>query len=217
MKIQELKVTRIGNSRGVRLPSSALKKYSVSGAVIMEERLEGILLRPAGPAVEKLSWEETAREMAAAAEDWSEWDAVDSDGLEDVPWRPSPRGRIGEKKAKYGIGPHTRKKAVKRYEVRWAALGPARGPAIAKTRPVVVVSPDELNARLQTVTVCPLTSQLHPAWRCRLPVRVRDVQGEVAVDQIRTIGKNRLGKKIGALSGDEASLLRRLITEMYGE
>ncbi len=220
MKTQELKVTRIGNSRGVRLPSSSLKKYAVGGEVIMEERLEGILLRPAGPAVEKLSWEETAREMASAAEDWSEWDGVDADGLEDVPWVQAPRGprgRIGERKAKYGVGPRTRKVDVKRYEVHWAALGISRGAEMSKTRPVVVVSPDELNARLRTVTVCPLTSRLHPSWRCRMPVRLKGVEGEIAVDQIRTIGKNRLRGKIGALSGEEASLLRRLITEMYGE
>ncbi len=47
----------------------------------MEERSDGILLRPVAPAQPKLTWDETAREMAAAAEDWSEWDAVAADGL----------------------------------------------------------------------------------------------------------------------------------------
>ena len=88
---------------------------------------------------------------------------------------------------------------------------------MAKTRPVVIVSLDVLNARLQTVTVCPLTSQLHPTWRTRLGVRVARKHVEIAVDQIRTISKARLGKKLGALSGPDASQLRRLINEMYGE
>ncbi len=88
---------------------------------------------------------------------------------------------------------------------------------MAKTRPVVIVSLDALNARLQTVTVCPLTSQLHPAWRTRLAVRVARKSAEVAVDQIRTISKSRLGKKLGTLAAADASQLRRLITEMYGE
>ena len=88
---------------------------------------------------------------------------------------------------------------------------------MAKTRPVVVVSLDVLNERLQTVTVCPLTSQLHPTWRSRLAVRVARKRAEVAVDQIRTISKERLGRKLGALSATDASSLRRLITEMYGE
>jgi mRNA interferase MazF len=106
---------------------------------------------------------------------------------------------------------------VKRYEVRWADLDPTRGSEMARTRPVVIVSLDVLNARLQTVTVCPLTTQLHPTWRTRVTVRVAKRQAEIAVDQIRTIGKARLGKKLGALTPADASALRRLITEMYGE
>jgi mRNA interferase MazF len=87
---------------------------------------------------------------------------------------------------------------VKRYEVRWADLDPTQGSEMAKTRPVVIVSLDVLNARLQTVTVCPLTTQLHPTWRTRLAVRVAKRQAEIAVDQIRTISKARLGKKLGS-------------------
>ena len=106
---------------------------------------------------------------------------------------------------------------MKRYEMRWASLDPSQGAEMAKTRPVVIVSLDELNARLQTVTVCPLTSQLHPSWRSRLRVRCGRQAAEIAVDQIRTISKSRLAGKIGTLSDDEAATLRRLITEMYGE
>ncbi len=106
---------------------------------------------------------------------------------------------------------------MKRYEIRWAQLDPTKGAEMAKTRPVVVVSLDALNARLQTVTVCPLTSQLHGAWRTRLEVRVAGKRAEIAVDQIRTVSKARLGSKMGALTPAEAGSLRRLITEMYGE
>ena len=106
---------------------------------------------------------------------------------------------------------------MKRYDIRWANLDPVRGSERSKTRPVVVVSLDELNAGLKTVTICPLTTQLHPAWRTRLPCRVGGRQAEVAVDQIRTVSKSRLGAKAGRLSPDEAQALRRVITEMYGE
>ena len=106
---------------------------------------------------------------------------------------------------------------MRRYEIRWARLDPGRGAEMAKTRPVVIVSLDALNERLQTVTVCPLTTQLHPAWRTRLSLRVRRRDVEIAVDQIRTISKSRLGKKLATLSEKEAGALRRLITEMYGE
>ena len=88
---------------------------------------------------------------------------------------------------------------------------------MAKTRPVVIVSLDALNERLQTITVCPLTSQLHPTWRTRLGVRIGKRSAEIAVDQIRTISKSRLGQKMGSLSQRDAGALRRLITEMYGE
>lgn len=82
----ELKVARIGNSRGVRLPAAVIERYGIGSRVVMEERSDGILLRPVGNSVEKLSWEETACEMAAAAEDWSDWDEVVGDGLADLPW-----------------------------------------------------------------------------------------------------------------------------------
>ena len=106
---------------------------------------------------------------------------------------------------------------MKRYEIRWTALDPTEGAEMAKTRPAVIVSLDALNRRLQTVTVCPLTSELHPTWRSRLQVRCGGRPADVAVDQIRTVSKIRLGDKIGSLRKDEAAALRRVITEMYGE
>ena len=87
---------------------------------------------------------------------------------------------------------------------------------MAKTRPAVIVSLDVLNERLPTVTVCPLTSELHPTWRSRVQVRCAGRPAEIAVDQIRTVSKLRLGEKLGALRKNEAAALRRLITEMYG-
>lgn len=87
---------------------------------------------------------------------------------------------------------------------------------MAKTRPAVIVSLDSLNRVLETVTVCPLTSRIHPAWRSRVQVKCSGKPAEIAVDQIRTISKRRMGAKIGALREDEADILRRVITEMYG-
>jgi mRNA interferase MazF len=86
-----------------------------------------------------------------------------------------------------------------------------------KTRPVVIVSLDVLNERLRTVTICPVTSALHPGWRTRLSIHLGKRDAEIAVDQIRTVSKIRLGRKLGVLSAKEAAALRRLIVEMYGE
>ncbi len=104
---------------------------------------------------------------------------------------------------------------MKRYEVRWANLDPVEGSEMAKTRPVVIVSLNVLNQRLQTVTVCPLTSQLHPTWRTRLQVKVARKKAGIAADQIRTISKSRLGDVLGELSTNDAAALRQLLREMY--
>ena len=106
---------------------------------------------------------------------------------------------------------------MKRYEIRWTSFDPTHGAEMAKTRPAVIVSLDVLNQRLQTVTVCPLTSEIHPTWRSRLQVRCGGLPAEVAVDQIRTVSKARLGQKVGSLTRNEAAALRRVLTEMYGE
>ncbi len=106
---------------------------------------------------------------------------------------------------------------MKRYEIRWVSLDPTRGAEMAKTRPAVIVSLDVLNRQLQTVTVCPLTSHLRPTWRSRVQVRCGGRPVEIAVDQIRTVSKARLGDKIASLTKNETAALRRVITEMYGE
>jgi mRNA interferase MazF len=106
---------------------------------------------------------------------------------------------------------------VDRYAIYLADLDPTRGREIAKTRPVVVVSIDEMNRHLDTVVICPLTTKLHPRWRSRVQVVCAGRRAEVAVDQIRTISKERLGKELDVLDAPAAAKLRRLISEMYGE
>jgi mRNA interferase MazF len=105
----------------------------------------------------------------------------------------------------------------KRYDVHWVELDPARGSELRKTRPAVIVSLDVLNRALETVVVCPLTSQLHPDWRARLGIKIACKRAEIAADQIRTVSKSRLGKKLGLLSARDAAALRRLLGEMYAE
>ena len=66
MKTTVLKVSRIGNSRGIRLPAGMLRKYHIGDTVIAEEKVHEIVLRPAPAKTQKVSWEQTYREMAAA-------------------------------------------------------------------------------------------------------------------------------------------------------
>lgn len=106
----ELKITRIGNSRGVRIPATTLERYEIGESVVMEERSDGILLRPVGNAAPKLSWSETATAMAAAAEDWSEWDVTVADGLDAAPWSPARARRVAEPKPEYKAPRRPRKR-----------------------------------------------------------------------------------------------------------
>jgi mRNA interferase MazF len=106
---------------------------------------------------------------------------------------------------------------VKRYTIYLANLDPTVGSEIKKTRPVVIVSDDAMNKYLDTVVACPLTTQLHPEWRSRIQTTCEGKAAEIAVDQIRTISKLRLIKKLDKLPQTDIVLLRQLITEMYGE
>ena len=106
---------------------------------------------------------------------------------------------------------------IKRYEIYFADLNPTVGSEIKKVRPVVIISQDEMNKYLETVVICPLTSALHPQWRTRIQIKCAKKNAEIAVDQIRTISKKRLKKKVDQLSDNNAAQLRRLITDMYGE
>lgn len=106
---------------------------------------------------------------------------------------------------------------IKRYEIYFADLNPTIGSEIQKIRPVVIISQDEMNKYLDTVVICPLTSKLHPKWRTRLQIKCAKKNAEIAVDQIRTISKQRLKNKIDKLSPNKSAQLRKLITDMYGE
>lgn len=105
----------------------------------------------------------------------------------------------------------------RRYEIYVADLNPTLGSEIRKVRPVVIVSRDEMNRFLDTVVVCPLTTRLHPRWRGRLQVRCAGEDAEIAVDQIRTVSKQRLGRRIDRLSVGDAAQVRRIIGEMYAQ
>jgi antitoxin MazE len=85
-----LKLVRVGNSRGVRLPKGLIDKYAIKDSLIAEEREDGLLLRASQD--KRLSWAETFKEMAHEDEDWSDLDATVGDGLKPNDW-PQPKRR----------------------------------------------------------------------------------------------------------------------------
>jgi antitoxin MazE len=109
MKTLTLKLARIGNSRGIRLPADLIRRHGLDDGVVVEDRGDSLVLRPKAKPV-KLSWEETYKEMAASDEDWSEWDCTLADGLEDIPWEPQPAS-LNEPAAEYSA---ERKKKAKK-------------------------------------------------------------------------------------------------------
>ena len=102
---------------------------------------------------------------------------------------------------------------VNRLEVWLVNLDPTIGSEIRKTRPAVIVSPDELNEHLATVIVVPLTTGRSYPFRMKTKVRGKD--GVAAIDQLRTVDKQRLVKKIDVLSQHDGESLLKSLGELF--
>ena len=103
---------------------------------------------------------------------------------------------------------------VNRFEVHLVALDPAHGSEIKKTRPCLVVSPDEMNRHLKTVIVAPMTTAGR-GYPSRVGCRFRGKKGEVVLDQLRTVDKSRLVKRLGAIDAPTARRVLGLLGEIF--
>jgi mRNA interferase MazF len=103
---------------------------------------------------------------------------------------------------------------VRRGDVFLVSLDPARGDEIQKTRPCVVVSPDELNSYLRTFIVAPLTTGGHP-YPFRISCRFEGRSGHVVIDQIRTVDRERLARRLGKLSPSTLGRILAILQEMF--
>ena len=106
--------------------------------------------------------------------------------------------------------------AVRRGEIWLAALDPTIGAEIQKTRPCVVVSPAEVHDFLRTVTVAPMTTGSRPA-PYRIPLRFRGKDGLILLDQMRSLDKQRLVRRLGAVTGATLRLTLAALREMFEE
>lgn len=100
---------------------------------------------------------------------------------------------------------------MRRGEVWWTALDPVRGGEIDKTRPTVIVSNDRANLSRNRVQVVPLTSNLARVFPWEARVEIRGRASKALADQIRTVTKERLSKKVGELSPSELREVERAI------
>lgn len=106
--------------------------------------------------------------------------------------------------------------SITRGDVHLVRLDPALGREIRKTRPCLVISPDELNHHLRTVIVAPMTTGGH-AYPWRIGCRFQNRSGFVALDQLRTVDSERLVKRVGRLSPGTTAEVLETLQEMFAE
>jgi len=104
--------------------------------------------------------------------------------------------------------------AVSRFEVYLVRLDPTVGSEIQKTRPCLVVSPNEINRHSTTVIVAPMTTKGKP-YPTRIPCHFRGKHGLVVLDQIRSVDRRRLFKKLGRLDRKTAAIVLEVLQEMF--
>ena len=103
---------------------------------------------------------------------------------------------------------------VKRFDVYLVSLDPTQGSEIRKTRPCLILSPDEMNRPLRTVIVAPMTTKGR-AYPTRVRCRFQGKDGQIVLDQIRTVDKGRLVKRLGPLDRATADKTLDALREMF--
>jgi mRNA interferase MazF len=103
---------------------------------------------------------------------------------------------------------------VRRFDVYLVNLDPTLGAEMQKTRPSVVLSPDEMNRHIATVIIAPLTTQ-GKAYPTRLACQFEGKQGFIVLDQLRTVDKARLVKRLGRLNRTEQTMVLATLAELF--
>lgn len=103
---------------------------------------------------------------------------------------------------------------IERFSIFLVKLDPVTGAETAKTRPCVVVSPDELNRAVATVIIAPMTT-VRRRWPTRIEISFQGKTGEIALDQIRAVDKSRLVKRLGKLNSTIANSVLDTLGELF--
>lgn len=102
-----------------------------------------------------------------------------------------------------------------RFDILLVSLDPSQGAEIKKTRPCLVISPDEMNKYIRTLIVAPMISKGKSSLT-RIPVTFNDKEGKILLDQIRTIDKFRVVKKLGTVTNGETTfLILKTLSQMF--
>ena len=103
---------------------------------------------------------------------------------------------------------------ARRFEVHLISLDPTKGSEIRKTRPCVIISPDEMNKHIRTVIIAPMTSTIKN-YPTRVTTTFKGKKGQIVLDQIRTVDKGRLIKKLGSISSSAEEKVLSVLQEMF--
>lgn len=104
--------------------------------------------------------------------------------------------------------------SIRRFEVFLVSLNPTIGSEIQKTRPCVVISPDEMNRYINTVIIAPMTSTLKP-YPTRINTTFQGKKGQIVLDQIRTVDKMRLVKRLGSINEATRNNVFSVLSELF--
>ncbi|NUN23281.1 MAG: type II toxin-antitoxin system PemK/MazF family toxin [Candidatus Jettenia caeni] len=102
---------------------------------------------------------------------------------------------------------------IKQYDIYLINLDPTVGSKIQKTRPCLVISPDEMNRNIQTIIIAPMTTKSH-SYPTRVKITFEKKMGWVVLDQIRTIDRSRLVKRLGKVTNDAITKIKSIFKEM---
>ena len=105
---------------------------------------------------------------------------------------------------------------ARRFDVYLINLDPTVGSEIRKTRPCLIISPDEMNRHIRTVIVAPMTTK-GGSYPTRVACKFEDKQGQIVLDQIRTVDQARLGRKIGRIDKAVRNKVLAVLQEMFSE
>ncbi len=105
---------------------------------------------------------------------------------------------------------------AKRFDVFLVNLDPVVGSEIQKTRPYVIISPDQMNRHIATVIIAPMTTLGQP-YPTRVVCQFQAKEGQIVLDQIRTVDKTRLVKRLGEIGFDEQKAVLDTLAEMFAQ
>jgi len=105
---------------------------------------------------------------------------------------------------------------ISRFDIFLVSLDPVIGHEVRKTRPCVIISPDEMNHHIGTVIIAPMTTKGRD-YPTRIPLTFKRKKGQIVLDQIRTIDKTRLVKRLGRLDKNVSAQTLQILREMFEE